>query len=367
MNTSKPAEFISTIKLRFYKRALFLSMSIVLFLWVQVIGSGGTAVDEIFVFPVYLVFCAVSLVLFAKYDARYLPVFESLSYTLSFLYFSSHFLSEIYSALSQPELSFKKFLIWLPVMYGLSFIMYSPQKALVLSALFLVSIFIPGVGYGFAKRDAPGFQNDLTLLIQIYASGLIYISFFYIIAALKEKFTEADRWARAATSRSNTDSLTKAYSRVRILEILDSYISPNPTADSTLSIVFIDVDRLKEINDVYGHATGDYVLRKIVEALSPALRGNNTLGRIGGDEFLLLLPNADTPQAQMIAERFQQVVSDTEFDEVGKVTISIGVATKQNNESAQSLLTRADSAMYRQKMSARNVHASRPHVGEAGS
>lgn len=356
MNNSKSAEFISTLKLKFYKQALFLALLIILLLWTQVVVSGATELGEFYVFPVFSLFCTVSLLLFARYGIRYLPIFELLGYVLCFLYFSSHFLSEIYTALSKPELDIRKFLNWIPVMYGVSFLIYPPQKALRLSALFLASIFIPGIWYGFAKWGNVGFENDLTLLLQIYASGLIYISFFYIIAAFKDKFTEVERWARAATLRADTDSLTKTFSRAKIMEILASCLSSGSASNLPVSIAFIDVDHLKQINDTYGHAIGDYVLQQIVGILSSGLRDNDMLGRIGGDEFLLILPNTDISQVQIIAKRLQQTISNTRFEKVGSVSISIGVATKQQGDSVESLLERADIKMYNQKMSLRNIH-----------
>lgn len=356
MNNSKTTEFIRDLKLKFYKQALFLALLVILFLWAQILINGTKNISEFYIFPVYLFFCAASLLLFVRYNIRYLPIFESTGFVLSFLYFSLHFLSEIYIALSQPELSLRKFLIWIPVLYGLAFVMYPPQKALRLSGFFLASIFIPGIGYGFAKWGNVGFENDLTLLLQIYASGLVYISLFYIIAALKDKFTEADRWARIATSRADTDSLTKAYSRVKIIEILDSYILSASVSNLPFSIAFIDVDHLKQINDTFGHASGDYVLRRIVEVLGSTLRDNDTLGRMGGDEFLLILPDTSASQTQMIVKRLQQIISDTKFDNVERVTVSIGIATKQDGESKESLLARADVEMYNQKTSLHNVY-----------
>lgn len=199
-------------------------------------------------------------------------------------------------------------------------------------------------------------EQPVIVLATIMPNGqLIYISFFYIIAVLRDEFTEAERWARIATSRADTDGLTKTLSRVKIMEVLDSYISSSSVSNLPFSIAFIDIDHLKQINDTYGHASKDYVLQRTVEALGHTLRDNDTLGRIGGDEFLLILPNTNSSQAQMIVKRLQQIISDTKFDTVEKVTISIGVATKQPVESREALLARADVEMYQQKTLFRNA------------
>jgi diguanylate cyclase (GGDEF)-like protein len=349
MNSSKSAEFICSLKIKFYKRALFLAALVILFVWVQSITSGPEGLGEVYFLPVFFVFCATSLLLLQKYDVGYLPIFESLAFVLAFLYFTSEFALRVYTAISQPELSFRKFLIWIPIIYGVAFLIYPPQWALRVSILFLVSILLPGIVYGFAKWHALGFKNDLMLLFQIYASGLIYVALFYIIAALKDKISEVDSWATLATSRANTDSLTKAYSRAKIIEILDSYVSSNMAYGFTFSIAFIDVDKMKDINDCNGHAAGDYVLRRIVEVVSGHLRDHDKLGRIGGDEFLLILPGTDCQQAQVIVNRLRQVISETTFENIGKVTVSIGVASKQDGESKETLLARADEDMYKVK------------------
>ncbi len=349
MNNPKSTEIISAIKLKFFKQGLIIGFCILSFLWVQILIHGTSYREEYYVFPGFLIYCAASFALIIKYGNRFIPIFERVGYALTFLYFSTHFLSELYMGLNKTELSIIKFLNWIPVMYGLAFLIFTPKKALRLSAIFLASIFIPGIGYGVAKWGKGGYVSDLTLLIQIYTSGVIYISLFYIIAALKDKFTEVEGWVKTATSRADTDSLTNALSRVKIIEILDSYISSSAVTNLPFSVAFIDVDHLKVINDTYGHTTGDYVLQHIVEIIGASLRENDTLGRIGGDEFLLLLPDAGASKASIIAERLKQNISNTTFENIDSVNISIGVATIEHGDSKESILTRADAQMYQQK------------------
>lgn len=354
MEMQRSTDFIHKLKLKFYRQALFLALAVVLFLWWQIVASGATETSDFYVYPIYLVFCGLSLWLLAKYKTAYLPILETTGFILTFLYFSLSFSIRVYAALSQPELSFRKFLIWIPILYGIAFLIYSPKTALRLSGLFLTSILLPGIGYGLLKRSAPGFKNDFTLLLQIYASGLIYSSLFYIIAALKEQIVESDKQVKAATSRADTDALTKIYSRSKILEILDGCVSSSRTP---LALAFIDVDRLKQINDSYGHAIGDLVLRRMAEVLERNLRGNDSLGRLGGDEFLLVLPNTDIYQAQIIARRLEIATTQAEFGNRERVTISIGVVEKQAGDSRDTLLARADKKMYEQKSQRRKERA----------
>lgn len=349
MIDSETIDFVHALKLKVYKRTLLIALLVILILWIQIVISGTSVISEFYIFPIYAFFCLASLLLFNKYNTRYLSIFESIAFASVFLYYLLFFLSELYKSLSLSEISLQKFLLWIPIIYTLAFLTYPPRKALLLSALFIVSILIPGIGYGFEKRGAIGLQNDMVLLLQIYTSGIVYIALFYALAILKEKFTEADRRAKIMTSRANTDSLTMAYSHAKIRELLDFHISATSSHNSRFSIMIVDVDCLKKINDVYGHSTGDYVLLRIVELLKSNLRENDSLGRVGGDEFLLICPNTDSHQAELLAERLEHAISDTEFDKVGKVTVSIGFATLQQDDSQKSLLKRADDKMYKQK------------------
>ncbi len=111
----------------------------------------------------------------------------------------------------------------------------------------------------------------------------------------------------------------------------------------------LDLDKLKQTNDTYGHSTGDYVLKRTVELLRSNLRDEDLLGRIGGDEFLLICPNTDPKQAELLADRLEKTISDAEFDKIGKTSISIGIATYQTGDTPLLLINRADSKMYSHK------------------
>ena len=349
MNITEATDYICLMKLKIYKRTLFVALLVLLVLWFQSVYSGTMDATALYVYPLFSLFCISSLLLFNKYHIRYLRLFEFLGFGSLFLYFSLHFVAEIQYSLSQPELGFQKFLLWIPVLYAMAFLIFPPKRAVLFSALFIVCILIPGITYGFVKWGSSGFENDLALLLQIYTSGLAYISLFFAIAVFKERFAEADSRAQRMASRANTDSLTKAFSRAKISELLDFYFSAASTHNTPLSIMLIDVDGLKRINDVYGHVAGDYVLRRIVVLLGSKLRNYDSLGRIGGDEFLLICPYTDLHQAELLANRLENTISDNEFDRVGKVTVSIGIATSQQSLTRELMLKQADAEMYKQK------------------
>jgi diguanylate cyclase (GGDEF)-like protein len=154
------------------------------------------------------------------------------------------------------------------------------------------------------------------------------------------------------------DMLTDALNAHTFYEICDSQIQVAKRQRSTYSVLFIDIDHFKLINDTYGHAVGDLVLKSVARCLSGSLRASDAFGRVGGEEFSVFLPNTDTDGAIALAESIRHNI-ETLMPSTGgntlKVTASIGVA--KNSHSEQTMLDvqkLADQAMYRAKAAGRN-------------
>ena len=137
-----------------------------------------------------------------------------------------------------------------------------------------------------------------------------------------------------------------------------------------LSVLFIDIDWFKRINDEHGHACGDHCLRSVATILRAELRPTDTLGRYGGEEFLVLLPGHDAAASRVIAERLRQAMERTPIEWNGTrlmLTISIGMAARRDGDGdATPLLERADKALYAAKHGGRNqvqVAAKEAHRG----
>ena len=124
-----------------------------------------------------------------------------------------------------------------------------------------------------------------------------------------------------------------------------------------LSVMFIDIDKFKEVNDSFGHNAGDTVLKTVVEVIRKRVRATDYVARYGGDEFVLLLPNTGINDAGLVGNELLEMMSKTGFRGGGKpvnVTLSIGVAQYRGDETAESVLERADRALYRVKQAGRN-------------
>ena len=174
-------------------------------------------------------------------------------------------------------------------------------------------------------------------------------------ALIKARKT-AEKAERVARSLAETDQLTGVASRRAFLDRLEREIQVAHDQRRTVSAAIFDVDFFKRVNDRYGHATGDEVLRRIADAARATVRGDDLVGRLGGEEFGIIMPGSGSDTAAIVGER---VRADVERNAIAgmaidPVTISVGVATLELGGSGSELLAAADAALYQAKRSGRN-------------
>ena len=151
-----------------------------------------------------------------------------------------------------------------------------------------------------------------------------------------------------------TDPLTGIYNRRQFLEQMDNELLRHARTRRGLSLIMLDIDHFKRINDGHGHDAGDRVLQELCRRIGSRLRRIDLFCRFGGEEFVIICPETDHEQALHLAEVLRHRVQDTPFAEVGKVTASFGVSSAHPGDCGESLLQRADQAMYAAKQSGRN-------------
>ncbi len=152
-----------------------------------------------------------------------------------------------------------------------------------------------------------------------------------------------------------TDSLTHIYNRLHFAHFLDAEIDKVKRYGGIFSIIFFDLDHFKEVNDNFGHLAGDEVLETITAIVSSANRSADIFARYGGEEFIILTPETDLSGAMIHAERLRNDIDKHEFQTVGHVTSSFGVAEfKVETDDLEKLLERADKALYMAKEYGRN-------------
>ncbi|SDJ47805.1 sensor domain-containing diguanylate cyclase [Billgrantia gudaonensis] len=154
--------------------------------------------------------------------------------------------------------------------------------------------------------------------------------------------------------RASHDALTGLYNRDRMQQLLREADALHRRHGFRYALILLDIDHFKSVNDRFGHAVGDSVLQTMGNRIHERLRETDRLGRWGGEEFLILAPETTQQGALELAERIRQHIESHEFDDAGRVTASFGVAASQSGLSLDTLMVRADRAMYAAKCQGRN-------------
>lgn len=153
---------------------------------------------------------------------------------------------------------------------------------------------------------------------------------------------------------ASTDALTGLYNRHKFTELYHSTYKAMVQQDSYLSLILLDIDDFKSVNDLYGHTIGDKTLIQISHVLLKTLRNIDIVSRWGGEEFLIFIPAANLKNTIAIAQKIRVAIEELEIDVVGKVTASLGVSQVIDGESMEKSIDRADKALYLAKSSGKN-------------
>lgn len=205
--------------------------------------------------------------------------------------------------------------------------------------------------------DIENLQNRLktnTILIIVFAIttttlllGLIYFFTARLIKRVSEARHEIEKMAI-------TDGLTGIFNRRHLMLRFEEELKRAKRLENALSCIIFDIDHFKSINDKYGHLVGDEVLREIANNTAKSIRIYDILGRYGGEEFLIVLPETDFENAKNLAERIRIAIKEKSIWNI-KVTVSLGVASMQDkNESIDDMIKRADESLYKAKNSGRD-------------
>lgn len=154
--------------------------------------------------------------------------------------------------------------------------------------------------------------------------------------------------------RATTDSLTGVSNRFKLTEYINAEHARFKRYGMPMCLIMADIDHFKAINDTYGHSVGDEVLAALAGLMLRNIRDTDSVGRWGGEEFMILTPLTALPKAMEFSERLRQIVENMDFPSVGRVTCSFGVAQLTPDESVPHLIQRVDQALYKAKNNGRN-------------
>ena len=177
-------------------------------------------------------------------------------------------------------------------------------------------------------------------------------------ASLEDKIAKRTEELKVAHAemekKAMTDTLTGIHNRYAFFTMLEIEQDKNNRHETSFSLIMFDLDNFKNINDTYGHDVGDRVLIEVVKSVGECLRKSDSFGRIGGEEFMILLPHTDINTAVEIADRIRHFISGHHIEPAGEITISAGVVQHTFQENLEVLVKRADIALYKAKELGRN-------------
>lgn len=208
------------------------------------------------------------------------------------------------------------------------------------------------------QKDAEEKLNRLKGLnfsLWLFTISVILIVIFWILKPLARRLDEVQQDLEEI---AHTDPLTGCWNRRALMKSGDMLWSLAKRQERTLSVIICDIDRFKRINDTYGHSVGDHAIKEFALTCIDALRQYDVLGRFGGEEFVLILPDSDQTGATVVAERIRRALEAKTVASEGfefQMTASFGTATLiEDDLSLQGLIDRADQALYAAKAGGRN-------------
>jgi len=201
----------------------------------------------------------------------------------------------------------------------------------------------------FVHRLADGKLRD----VQTYASPLELDGKRLMLCVIHD-VTEQKRLKRELEHAASRDPLTGLWNRRHFLNLLDNSQHQKRRHDVDYSLLILDADHFKNINDQFGHDKGDEVLVLLARTLENRVRETDSVCRWGGEEFIILLPQTDLGNATRLAESLRVSAAEIRIPNLPPLTVSIGIAQHQSEESTESLLRRADAALYLAKALGRN-------------
>ena len=195
-------------------------------------------------------------------------------------------------------------------------------------------------------KDFNDEEHSFTMSLSHYKNEYFIVTFTDISGTMQEQFM--------LERKTLHDKLTNAYNREFFDKRIEKIILEHNKSDKNSAIILFDIDYFKDVNDTYGHNTGDDVLKELVSRIQNSIRESDHLIRWGGEEFIVLISTKSLDEAKATAEHLRSMIENHYFNNVEKITCSFGVTLHKGNEPIMQTVDRADKALYKSKDSGRN-------------
>ena len=240
--------------------------------------------------------------------------------------------------------------LWIPVIYVFAFTLSGHKSSLTVSLVILALFISISLPYLVLHFDQP--YGNFT--IQLHMVSAVLIAALYFFSSYQHRLHIAQLTVDELARLANTDVLTTLANRRRMAEAIESELLRFARYGHAFSIILIDIDHFKSVNDRFGHHIGDQTLVALARRTMQVLRDVDTLGRWGGEEFLMILPETQFEQTLNKAAALCDHVAATPLVGGHSITVSCGVTSITKGDNADTLLRRADVALYAAKRGGRN-------------
>ncbi|WP_374711604.1 GGDEF domain-containing protein [Symbiobacterium terraclitae] len=264
----------------------------------------------------------------------------------------------LYNALFAPEDvaagRFARLAPWVSVSLAAVLLPLGSHRATWAASGIYTGLLVIGAAYLVRTGQSGVRPALLEPLIQFYLSNAVLLCLLYSWAEMRKQYDRTRHLARSMADLAHTDPLLGIPNRRQMQAYIQREIREAEEGMEPATMIMFDVDRFKQVNDTYGHETGDLVLRAVTSAVRQTLRSTDRVGRWGGDEFIVLVHVSELSQAYQLAQRLGDAVHQKLSDRFLQVTISLGVAPYHPGDTVASWVRRADQALLGAKESGRN-------------
>jgi len=283
-----------------------------------------------------------------------LKIVELLSFATFACYVIVNLQFIIYRGNSLDIYALATFAQWFPLVYTSAFIFLETRQAIIISICIYLSLLLPSL-IRIVTNSTNFWADDMyAVLLNMNLAHPVYIAVLSGIAQLKEHFFRVKAHADVMSIAASIDHLTGTGNRRALAQALQYALDQAQITGLELAVILLDIDHFKHVNDTYGHDVGDQVLIDIAGLLRQQLRAGDTVGRWGGEEFMVVVTETNLAATVHLAERLRTLIADHSQPPVGQVTVSFGVAMASAGDTPDSLVKRADEALYRAKQQGRN-------------
>jgi diguanylate cyclase (GGDEF)-like protein len=221
----------------------------------------------------------------------------------------------------------------------------------IVTGLVLLELFFPQLFYKFDNQPARYFDMIVSMLFALVGNYFILRAF---IGLYYKQLDQINEYSERLEKLVVRDSMTNLYNHAFIITRLSEEINKCVRYHSPLSILMIDIDHFKHINDTYGHAFGDEVLIKIAQSIQSSCRNVDIVARYGGEEFLVVLPETNSASAFILSNRITRIIHNVQFKQEIIVTISGGITAYIDGDTTSTLIERSDLLLYEAKKEGRD-------------